>query len=322
MNGRTGAPADPAHRLADELVAAGALTDPAWRRAFEEVPRELFVPCYYAPGTDTGARERRRRDDPTPEGRARWLRGVYRDVPLATRWRGGEAVSSSSQPSLMAGMLEALRVRDGMRVLEVGTGPGYNAALLSHRLGDRNVATVDLDPEITSAARQHLAAAGHHPAVVTGDGARGCPEHAPYDRIIATCALPAVPTAWLARCTPGALVLAPLATGLVALRVLDGGHASGRFLPTPAYFVPLRGPTPAPHHVGSTDGLPADARRSDAFHFLLALTRGRLPGHAAYALWDAVGRPERSRYGVTVRDGRQWAWLDAPYGAHTWPLAP
>ncbi|AXK36892.1 methyltransferase domain-containing protein [Streptomyces armeniacus] len=309
-----------AAEFAREIAAGGALADPAWRRAFEEVPRELFVPYYYAVEPDSGAQERRWRDDPDPEGRERWLRGVYADVPLATRIRDGELISSSSQPSLMARMLAALEVRDGMRVLEIGTGPGFNAALLCHRLGDRNVTTVDLDRGITDAARNHLAAAGYRPAVVTGDGARGCPAHAPYDRIIATCALPAVPLPWLAQCAPGALVLAPLATGLIALRVLDAEHASGRFLDTPAYFVPLRGAGPAYGPADCTAGLPAEAERSDSFRFLLALTRGRVPARAAYEIWTGEGRPERERYGLTVRGGEQWAWLDTPYESYAWPL--
>lgn len=229
-----------AAELVREIVTGGGLADPAWRTASEDVPRELFVPCYYAADPGGGGQERRWREDRDPERRDRWLRGVYEDVPLATRMRDGELLSSSSQPSLMARMLAALEVRDGMRVLEIGTGPGYNAALLCHRLGDANVTTVDLDREITDAARSHLAAAGFHPAVVTGDGARGALAYAPYDRVIATCAVPAVPVPWLAQCAPAALVLAPLASGLIALRVLDATHASGRFLDTPAYFVPLR----------------------------------------------------------------------------------
>ncbi len=199
--------------LVREIVAGGGLTDPVWRAAFEEVPRHLFVPCYYEagdaaaaaapPSTKTagaagaaGAGEvgaahgtvgytRLWRDDPHPLRRARWLAGAYADAPLATRVRDGELITSSSQPSLMARMLQALQARDGDRVLEIGAGTGYNAALLAHRLGDAHVTTLDLDPEITEAARNHLAAAGFRPAVVTGDGARGCPLHAPYDRIIA-----------------------------------------------------------------------------------------------------------------------------------------
>lgn len=249
------------------------------------------------------------------------MRGAYADVPLATRLRDGELLSSSSQPSLMARMLAELRVEDGHRVLEVGAGTGYNAALLAHRLGDDDlVTTIDLEPEITESARQHLAAAGHHPAVFTGDGARGVPERAPFDRIIATCTLTSVPRAWLAQCSPGARILAPLATGLIALTVRDAGHGEGRFLHTPAYFVPLRGesrPEPEPAHLG---GIPRRARDDELFRFLLALTRGGLDPREALALWERESRPQRERYGITVSGDREWAWLDEPEGPYVWPL--
>ena len=226
--------------LVREIEAGGGLTDPAWRAAFSAVPRELFVPYYWV-GAEDGGQERLWRDDPDPERRRRWRDGVYADVPLATRLREGALVSSSSQPSLMALMLDALDVREGMRVLEIGTGPGWNAALLAHRLGDSRVTTVDLDPDITDAARSHLAVSGHRPVVLTGDGARGCPGRAPFDRIIATCTVPAVPTAWVEQCAADSVILAPLATGLVRLTAVRPGYASGRFLATPAYFVGLRG---------------------------------------------------------------------------------
>ncbi|MFG2884019.1 methyltransferase domain-containing protein [Streptomyces sp. NPDC048297] len=293
--------------------------DPVWREAFAEVPRHLFVPYYYV--ATTGGYERRWGESPDRAARERWVRGAYDDTPLATRLRDGELLSSSSQPSLMARMLVALRVGDGDRVLEVGAGTGYNAALLAHRLGDDGlVTTIDLEPEITESARQHLAAAGHHPAVVTGDGARGVPERAPFDRIIATCELPTVPRAWLAQCRPGARVLTPLATGLLALTVQDAGHAEGRFLPHPAYFVPLRGEVRTHPRAVSLDGLPGRAREQEPFRFLLGLTRG-VPGpREAYALWEREGMPDRERYGVTVSGERAWAWLDDPDGPYAWPL--
>ncbi|WP_244321391.1 methyltransferase domain-containing protein [Streptomyces melanosporofaciens] len=375
--------------LVREIVAGGGLTDPAWRAAFEEVPRHLFVPYYYeageagtaarttgtastagaagAPGTagaaatageagtsaagageaGTGAagvgsagapgREtagaaragaahgtvgytRLWRDDPHPLRRARWLAGAYADAPLATRVRDGELITSSSQPSLMARMLQALQVRDGDRVLEIGAGTGYNAALLAHRLGDTHVTTLDLDPEITEAARNHLAAAGFRPAVVTGDGARGCPLYAPYDRIIATCAVASIPSAWIGQCRPGALILTPLATGLIALRVADARHAEGHFLAMPAYFVPLRGSGPPPQV--PTHGLPSRPLLDDSFRFLLNVAAGHMEPVEALALWEHEGRPGRERYGVTVRGERQWAWLDDPEGAYGWPLDP
>jgi protein-L-isoaspartate O-methyltransferase len=308
--------------LVREIEASGAFAaDPGWRAAFATVPRHLFVPYYYVSGgVSGGGCDRRWGESPDPRTRERWVRGAYEDVPLATRLRDGVLLSSSSQPSLMALMLAELRVEGGDRVLEIGAGTGYNAALLSYRLGEENVTTVDLDPEITESARRHLAAAGYRPAVVTGDGARGVPERAPFGRIIATCTLTSIPRAWLAQCTPGALILAPLATGLIALTVRDAGYGEGRFLPTAAYFVPLRGserPEPEPVELA---GVPRRARENELLRFLLALTRGTLDPQEAFALWEREGRPGRERYGITVGAEHAWAWLDEPEGPYAWPL--
>ncbi|MFF3493508.1 methyltransferase domain-containing protein [Streptomyces sp. NPDC002795] len=301
--------------LVREIDHSGAWdADPVWREAFAQVPRHLFVPYYFV-GVP-GGHERLWGEHPDPERRERWLRGAYADEPLATRLRDGELVSSSSQPSLMARMLAELRVRDGDRVLEIGAGTGYNAALLAHRVGAGNVTSVDLDPEIAESARTHLAAAGYRPTVVAGDGARGCPERAPYDRVMATCALRSVPVGWLGQCAAGARIIAPLSTGLVALDVRDGAegrYAEGRFLHTSAYFMALRGgadrvPEPQP------------VLRDELFRFLLTLTSGRIDPQEALTLWEREGRPERERFGVTVRGGRQWGWLDDPDGPHTWEL--
>ncbi|MFD3556912.1 methyltransferase domain-containing protein [Streptomyces goshikiensis] len=301
-----------------ELDAAGVLVDPAWRAAFEAVPRHAFVP-YFWTGRGAG-HERLWGEDPDPEQRARWLRGVYTDAPLATRLRDGELVSSSSQPSLMAKMLNALDVRDGHHVLEIGTGTGYNAALLCHRLGDELVTTVDLEEEITESARTHLAALGYRPTVVTGDGARGCPSRAPFDRILVTCTLPRIPPAWLGQCRPGARVLAPLSTGLIALTVRDAELAEGRFLHTSAYFVPLRGATAAPPPAEPSYGLPYELVENERFQFMLVLTAGALHAREALDLWRGEGRPARERFGVTVTPEGQWSWLDDPQGPYVWPL--
>ncbi|MFI1399986.1 methyltransferase domain-containing protein [Streptomyces sp. NPDC020681] len=315
--------ADPAaearRSLVRLIVAEGGLTDPAWRAAFEAVPRHLFVPYYFV--SRSGGFERLWCEDPDPVRRERWLRGAYYDGALATRVRDGELISSSSQPSLMARMLQELDVQDGHAVLEIGAGSGYNAALLAHRLGDHLVTTVDVDPEITDSARVHLAAAGHRPTVITGDGARGCLERAPFDRIIATCTLPSVPFDWLAQCRPDARILAPLSTGLIALRVREDSHgrsAEGHFLRTSAYFVPLRGGDAAPEgHIG---GLPRRVIENDLFRFLLTLTAGSLDPHEAMSLWERERRPQRDRFGITVSGRHQWAWLDHPEGPYAWPL--
>ncbi|MCB5170302.1 methyltransferase domain-containing protein [Streptomyces bambusae] len=301
-----------------ELTAAGVLADPAWRDAFAAVPRHLFVPYFFE--SRGAGHERLWGEDPDPARQARWLRGVYTDAPLATRVRDGELVSSSSQPSLMAKMLDALDVHDGQAVLEIGTGTGYNAALLCHRLGDRLVTTVDLEEEITETARAHLALLDRHPAVITGDGARGCPARAPFDRIIATCTLPLVPYDWLGQCRPGARILAPVATGLIALRVRDAAFAEGRFLHTPAYFVPLRGGARVHHGSHPVGGMPYEVLENERFQFMLALTGGALGAREALDLWRHEGRPGRERFGVTVDAEGQWAWLDDPRGPYAWPL--
>ncbi|MFD9079229.1 methyltransferase domain-containing protein [Streptomyces erythrochromogenes] len=303
-----------------ELTAAGVLDDPRWRAAFAAVPRHVFVPYFW---TERGAgQERLWAEDPDPQLRARWLRGVYVDAPLATRLRDGRLVSSSSQPSLMAKMLAALDVRDGDDVLEIGAGTGYNAALLCHRLGDEHVTTVDLDEEITESARSHLAHLGLHPTVVTGDGARGCPARAPFDRILVTCTLPLVPHAWLGQCRPGARILAPLSTGLIALTVRDADFAEGRFLHTAAYFVPLRGATavPPPDRMAMVRGLPYELVENERFQFMLVLTAGVLTPREALDLWRSEGRPARERFGVSVGPEGQWSWLDDPQGPYVWPL--
>jgi protein-L-isoaspartate O-methyltransferase len=241
-------------------------------------------------------------DDPDPRIRERWLRAAYSDTALITWQQGGKPVSSSSQPSLMALMLEALRVEPGMRVLEVGTGTGYNAALLAERLGDGAVTTVDLQEEITRPARERLARAGYRPSVVTGDGAEGYPGGAagavgavgaPYDRVLATCAMPFIPSGWLRQCRPGALILAPMLSGLVLLTVRDGHAAEGRFLNSAAFFVGLRGSSVG--QVGKPAG-PDEVR-----------------GRVERSLGQGKGAG-RERYGLSVRGGRQWVWLDAPDG--------
>ncbi len=104
-------------------------------------------------------------------------------------------------------MLAAGNVERGMRVLEIGTGTGYTAALLAHYLGARNVTTIEVDPDLAARARAALDRAGYGEVkVITGDGARGDPEGAPFDQVISTVAAPRVPYAWVAQTRPGGLV--------------------------------------------------------------------------------------------------------------------
>src|SRR5580698_8697828 len=174
-------------QLREDLAAKAQARDPRVAKALLEVPRHLFLPGV-----------------PLDE--------VYADEAIVTkRDEGGKPVSSSSQPALMAHMLDQLDLKPGHRVLEIGAGTGYNAALIAHVVGpDGLVVTVDLDEDLTEAAREHLAAAGYPKVVVhTGDGADGYQEQAPYDRIIATVALSDLPPAWLRQAGPGALIVLP-----------------------------------------------------------------------------------------------------------------
>ncbi|PYC85479.1 protein-L-isoaspartate(D-aspartate) O-methyltransferase [Streptomyces tateyamensis] len=175
-------------------------------------------------------------------------------APIVTQWDDGDheglepgrvPTSSASQPTLVYSMLLDLDVLSGMRVLEIGTGTGWNAALLSCRLGDANVTTVEVDPEVSARARAALKASGYTPEVVCADGSLGWLASAPYDRIIVTCGVREIPPAWLSQTRVGGLILAPFGThyghqdALVKLTVQLDGTASGPFL-GPVQFMKMR----------------------------------------------------------------------------------
>jgi protein-L-isoaspartate(D-aspartate) O-methyltransferase len=201
-NGGTGnlEGADPeALRLAlvETLRSKGALRSPAIADAFTAVSRHLFV----------------------PEVR---VEDAYRDRWIATkRMPHGEVVSSSSAPEIMAIMLEQLDVRPGQRVLEIGAGTGYNAALLTQLVGPSGCVTaVDIDEDIVQAARAHLAAAGvTGTRLVCADGWDGVAADAPYDRIVLTVAAHDISPAWRAQLAAGGRIVLPLALAAVQASV-------------------------------------------------------------------------------------------------------
>lgn len=117
--------------------------------------------------------------------------------------------------------------------LESNSSGGYNAALLSHRLGDTNVYSIDIEPELVDLAKMRLAALGYRPFLATQDGAQGLAEYSPYDRLVATCSVPAIPWPWIQQTTIGGLILADVKPGgsagnLVLLRRYED-RAEGRF---------------------------------------------------------------------------------------------
>ncbi|MFF4348866.1 methyltransferase domain-containing protein [Streptomyces sp. NPDC001530] len=281
-------------RFAGEL---GARFGSGWGDAFAAVPRHIFVPRFYAQA-DEGSWRAVSCGDPG------YLETVYSNQALTTQLdEQGIPTSSSSEPALMLDMLDALDAREGDTVFELGTGTGYNAALLSHRLGDDSVTSVDVDPVLVEAAVHRLEEAGYRPFVTSGDGARGWPQRAPYSRIIATAALRALPAAFLAQAATGAVIVAPIGYGVLRATVTAPGHATGRFLPTPAHFMPRRTPTVAPafdalRSVEPTDTKVAAGNVLDRLRFPLSIA---LAGHNSCSWRDDDG--ELTAVGLWTQEG-------------------
>jgi len=178
---------DPAPRDPDDapLVAAARRMGVRDRRVLDavaRVPRATFVPAESRGQADL--------DRPLPIG----------------------AGQVTTQPSLAAAMLEALQLQGDERVLEVGTGLGYQAALLAELAAQ--VVTVDRFPTFVEAARENLVAAGYHDVeVAVGDASRGWPQHAPYDAIVVAAAFPTVPSALAEQLVVGGRLVQPLGPG-------------------------------------------------------------------------------------------------------------
>jgi protein-L-isoaspartate(D-aspartate) O-methyltransferase len=218
--------------LAEVRDRGGAATESV-AAALLAVPRHVFVP-----------------DVP--------LEMAYRDEAIVTK-RGvdGVPISSSSQPTIMALMLDQLGLAPGQRVLEIGAGTGYNAALMACLVGPTGVVvSVEIDAEVAERARASLAAAGYPDVtVVCADGAGGHPPAAPYDRIIATVGVWDLAPAWLDQLAPGGRVVVPLDVRGVQVSVAleqQDGHWVSRSL-VPCGFMPLRGELAGPGQIHVLD---------------------------------------------------------------------
>jgi protein-L-isoaspartate(D-aspartate) O-methyltransferase len=182
----------------DQIRRGGLDLPPELAAAFASVPREAFVPDGFQRRDGSWVRPA----DPD------FLGIVYSDDVLITKTDGRMPISSSSQPSLMAIMILALRVTPGLRILEVGAGTGYNAALLAS-LG-ATITSIDVQEDVAVRARSALARAGIAGVRVEhADGYLGVPgSH--FDRVIVTVGVGGVSPHWLAQLDPGGFVLAPI----------------------------------------------------------------------------------------------------------------
>ncbi|HSH04689.1 MAG TPA: methyltransferase domain-containing protein [Anaerolineae bacterium] len=209
--------------LIARLKRQGAIRTHAVEAAMRSVPRHMFVPLAS-------------------------VEKAYQDQVIPIKEQGGKWVSSASQPTIVAWMLETLSIKPGHRVLEIGTGTGYNAALLGHLVGPTGqVVSVDIDNDIVQLARRHLARTQlDWVQTFVGDGGYGYAHGAPYDRIISTVGVNDVTPAWRAQLGQNGRLLIPFQiTSLLEATILLRRSSDEKYLyssvATPSRFISLRG---------------------------------------------------------------------------------
>lgn len=198
-------------QMVSEQLQARDITSARVLDAMRKVPRHLFVP--------EGMRSRSYEDNPLPIGLEQTI----------------------SQPYIVAFMTQALQLEPGHRVLEIGTGSGYQAAVLAELVAA--VYTIEIVAPLAERARATLASLAYKNVEVrTGNGYLGWPEHAPYDRIMVTAAPDAVPPALVEQLKVGGLMAIPVGTGEQELRILRRTASGTQLLRTlPVRFVPMTG---------------------------------------------------------------------------------
>jgi len=198
--------------MVEEQMAARGISDPATLEAMRAVPRHEFLPLR--------------------------LRGeAYGDYPLPIGY--GQTIS---QPYIVAFMTEAIRPRPGEKILEVGAGSGYQAAVLAQMGAD--VYTVEIVEPLAEMAAQTLERLGYKNAHVRhGDGYRGWPEHAPFDAIIVTCAPDKIPPDLVTQLKDGGRMIIPVGGGMEQELVLlrKNGEPIEKQSVLPVRFVPMTG---------------------------------------------------------------------------------
>jgi protein-L-isoaspartate(D-aspartate) O-methyltransferase len=204
-------PAAERRRMVDRQLRGRDIKDPRLLAAMEKVPRHLFVP--------ENVRHEAYGDHPVPIGHGQTI----------------------SQPYIVAFMTEALDVTRDHRVLEIGTGSGYQAAILGELGGE--VYTMEIVEPLARSARETLARLGYENVHVrAGNGYEGWPEHAPYDRIMVTAAPEEVPAALIEQLKVGGLMAIPVGSVFQELRILRRTPGGTETLKTlPVRFVPMTG---------------------------------------------------------------------------------
>ncbi|MEE8600917.1 protein-L-isoaspartate O-methyltransferase family protein [Euzebya tangerina] len=204
------------------LQERGAVQDPAVIAAMSQIPRHVFLPGLSA-------------------------REAYADQPQATLRDGTTLLSSVSQPTMIAQMLEHGHFAPGHRVLEVGTGQGYNAALLGHIVGPTGrVVTVDVEPSLVAFAAGALdeLGLGDRVSIRVADGRQPVDSERPFDRIIVTAGAEDVAPSWPRQLQEGGLLIVPLSAPRECVVWAKTGGGLAERVRLPARFIPLRDPVP------------------------------------------------------------------------------
>ncbi|WP_333767875.1 methyltransferase domain-containing protein [Streptomyces sp. IBSBF 2435] len=291
-------------RLADTMDKRGAwpARSPWIREAVDTLPRHAFAPDRLW-RWDGGAY--------TPVDRAtdaeQWADEVYADPDAAavTQIGDGVATSSLSSQGVVVDMLDSLLLEPGHAVLELGAGTGWNAALLARRAAPGRVVSVEVDAELADRARARLAAVGAAVDVEVGDGTKGWPAGAAYDRVIATYAVERVPWAWVEQTRPGGRIVTPWGRlGHVALTVAADGRSASGWMQGLGQFMPARGvPGYAESGYAAVRGREPATRQRE---FTRDLTVLRDDTHLLFAL--RVALPDLRVSSATDADGVN-AWL-------------
>ena len=289
-------------RLAESLAASGR-AGAVVSAAFLAVPRHVFLPQVAV-------------DE------------AYRDTAIVVKSDAeGLAVSASTQPAMMAIMLEQLGLAAGQRVLEVGAGTGYNAAVMAQLVGDSgSVFTIDVEPDLVAQARVNLVAAQcHGVTVICGDGADGAPDFAPFDRIIVTAGAWDLAPQWLEQLGDGGRIVLPLSVRGIQLSATFSRSGTGTWVSGsarrcqfirmtggsagPESIVPL-GPQPGLHALVADGPVPEADRLYEALSGLVTEASAglRVAGFAELAdldLWLALTEPGLTRVSLMGRHERR-----------------
>ncbi len=195
--------------LVNYLKERGFLVSDLIENAFLKVKRHYFTPQIWD-FSEQGRRIRYKLSYELPDKAL--LEKIYKDTSLNLMVEDGKVIATSSQPSVMVVMMEGVGLEEGHRVMEVGTGSGYNIGVMSEVVGNSGIAvSLEVNPKVYNFARENLKRAGINSVHLwLGDGVFGLERYAPYDGIVVTASSPVISRNWIAQMRVGGKLVFPL----------------------------------------------------------------------------------------------------------------